>query len=193
MAKLVGLLILVICVAVVLNDWSRMRDERREAETRKRAIDEDPVRALSIVRGQNDPMITAWQSQAEMLSRIFGATVGGGVGAGAGRAAGAAISAAEVNLAYGLGSHTMSRAEAIELADRSHAASAGAGEAVGAQASGPGAAVGSGPIDFLGGLGGGFEDAVKRNARRYGWAGPQDVPILGAFFTASDRLTGRAP
>lgn len=132
MVKLVGLLVLVICVAVVLSDYSKMRDDQARAKERSRAMDEDPVRALPIVRGQNDPYMTDMQSRAEYVTSGLGAAVGGGAGAGVGRALGSAVSAAEVESARGLASHYSPPSETRDVAERSQGAGATGGQAWGA-------------------------------------------------------------
>lgn len=132
MVKLVGLLVLVLCIAIVLSDVAKERDGRRAAERAERAADEDPVRALPISRGQNDPYRTDLQSRAEQFTSQLGAAVGGAAGAGVGRGIGSAVSAVEVESARGLASHYSPPAETREVTERSQGAAQTGGAAWGA-------------------------------------------------------------
>lgn len=136
MVKLVGLLILVLAVAIVLSDVSKEREQARKAQREERAASEDPVRALPISRGQNDPYMTHMQSQLETLTTLVGAALGGGAGAGVGRFAGSAVSAAEVESARGLASHPTSTRETSVIGDASRSAGQVTGEAWGANVAG---------------------------------------------------------
>lgn len=132
MVKLVALLFLIVVVAVILQDLAKQRDVEAISAATKKAMDEDPVLALPIVRGQNDPYMLNAQAQAEYIATYLGATLGGAAGAGIGRGAGSAVSAAEVESARGLASHPVTPAETRDIGERSQAAGQTGGAAFGA-------------------------------------------------------------
>lgn len=190
MLKLVGLLILVLAVAVILSDVAKMRDDARSAERERRAVDEDPVRALPIVRGQNDPYLTSLQSQLEQTLALLPAVTAAAAGTAATAAARSVVSS-EVGVVRGAaGAPLVTHDEVNRAVERALRAAEGAGSTAGTQAAGPGAAIGGSPVAFLAGVGAGFERNVTESARAYGWKDETDIPIIGAFFSLSDRLTG---